>query len=423
MIRGRLHLRFAMVLQAAALASTLAAARVGANGERALREAITDLQSHAAEIDEVTALINAGPEGRSSALVRLRESSRDGSAAHAVTCLESGGCDPAVPLAAEKQRLRGRAEAASNEVAASRRLTLALEAAAVVAFFVSAVLLWLPNGRRGVPLSAPALSAPAPSAPANEDMSGYLRARLEELYTARRRAWESDRFAAYGEIAAGLSHGLKTPLAGIRAATQAAQAKLAAGHPAAGNLEDVLGEVDTLLEQVRRFLHASGTGAPVPARVRPDTLVDALISEYREGASRNGVSLGFISQEVPELLVDPALLEIALRNVVENALSVSPTGSAIEIVVRPSSPPPRAGLDDAPPPPERSWVEIAIRDHGPGLNSAPLLGRSSKPDGSGLGIAIARRIVGRHGGSLRYESPADGGTNVSVLLPVPGAEG
>jgi len=255
-------------------------------------------------------------------------------------------------------------------------------------------------------------------APERATVEQMMRRRLEELYAARLRAWQSDRFAVAGEIAAGLSHGLKTPLASIRAAAQLAQMKLADGHPAARQLEDILQEADSLVDQVRRFLHATGAANPMPSRLPPAQLVEALEREYKSRAQEQGLTWHTqVEEDLLEICVDPGLLEMACRNLIENALAVAPRGSNVTVTARSSEPPPRAGLDELPPAGGR-WIEIAVHDHGPGIQvpvGASVAVPSQKSGGSGLGLAIARRIVARHGGALLFDSSA--GTTARVLLP------
>jgi signal transduction histidine kinase len=257
-----------------------------------------------------------------------------------------------------------------------------------------------------------------PRAPERATVEQTMRRRLEELYAARLRAWQSDRFAVAGEIAAGLSHGLKTPLASIRAAAQLAQMKLTEDHPAARQLEDILEEADSLVEQVRRFLHATGAANPVPSRLPPAQLVEALEREYKSRAQDQGLTWQTqVEQDLLEVCVDPGLLEMACRNLIENAFAVAPPGSKVTVTARSSTPPPRAGLDELPPTGGR-WIEIAVHDHGPGIQvpaGATVAVPSQKSGGSGLGLAIARRIVARHGGALLFDSSA--GTTARVLLP------
>jgi signal transduction histidine kinase len=256
------------------------------------------------------------------------------------------------------------------------------------------------------------------STPGRAAVEATLRSRLEELYAARLQAWQTDRFAAAGEIAAGLSHGLKTPLASIRAAAQLAQVKLGDGHAAAPQLNDIIEETDSLVAQVRRFLQATSAAVPLLSRLSPRQLIESLEREYAPIASERGIAWrAGVEPGVEDVNADPGLLEMACRNLVENALSAAPRGSELTVRVRRTDAPARAGLDETPPPPGR-WIEIVIRDEGPGIPALVASGaqvRSDKPGGSGLGVAIARRIVARHGGALVFESGS--GTTARMLLP------
>lgn len=244
--------------------------------------------------------------------------------------------------------------------------------------------------------------------------------RTEQLFHAQMESWEKDRYSAYGEIAAGLSHGLKTPLACIRAAAQLAQVKLASGNPAAAQLEDIVSQTDALVERVRGILQAA-SATSVPVRVGPKSLLETIDREYAAAAAGQGLSWRMdVFEATWEFLVDPDLIVVALRNLVENALAAAPRGSTVSVSTRACAPPERAGLEGVAPP-SGWWAEIVVADEGPGLPAGIAAGAlaSTKAEGSGLGLPIARRIVARHGGVLRCESGEGGrGTRVRVMLPV-----
>jgi len=252
-----------------------------------------------------------------------------------------------------------------------------------------------------------------------ESMQAMLRQRSEQLYDTQLKAWEKERFAIFGEIAAGLSHGLKTPLAGIRAAAQLAETRVEAGHPAREQLADIISEVDVLVEQIRRFLQASGAGAPVPTHVEPGEIVGAIANEYIAPARERGVIWEVdVADGLGVLFVDPALLIMALRNLVENALAAAPPETTVSLSAREAE---RPRVDDDGHLVEATrWVELAVLDRGPGIPESVLSSErpvSTKPHGSGLGLALAKRIVARHGGALLCEPGDGGGTLVRVVLP------
>jgi two-component system, OmpR family, sensor histidine kinase MprB len=109
---------------------------------------------------------------------------------------------------------------------------------------------------------------------------------------------------------------------------------------------------------------------------------------------------------------DPERLKTAVRNVLDNAAKFSPPGRPIEVRLQ-------AG-------------ELTVRDHGTGIPPGDLpyvfdrfyrAASARGVPGSGLGLAIVRQVAEGHGGTVRAEVPADGGTLIRLRLPCPGAAG
>ena len=111
------------------------------------------------------------------------------------------------------------------------------------------------------------------------------------------------------------------------------------------------------------------------------------------------------------LAADPRRLKEALINLVANAIEATPAGGEVAVEVW------RADEE----------VEIVVRDTGRGM-AAETLRRIGTPffttrdDGTGLGVVLARSVIAQHGGSLRYESEPGKGTRVSVTLPLVATE-
>lgn len=251
------------------------------------------------------------------------------------------------------------------------------------------------------------------------DVDDLLRRRLEQIYQLKMSAAEANRFAVYGELAAGFSHRLKTPLAGVRMAAQLARRKLSADHAAADQMRDIISEVDRLLDEVNRFLSATSAGTLLRSRLSLASLVASVVDQTRTLGERSSVALvAEIEEGVPDVLVDPALLEMGLRNLVDNAVAASPAGETVRLIVRRTDAPPRAGLDESVPP-FGEWAEVAVVDRGPGIDPAILRSReptTTKEGGSGVGLAISRRVAARHGGAMLVES-GPSGTTVRLVLP------
>ncbi len=114
------------------------------------------------------------------------------------------------------------------------------------------------------------------------------------------------------------------------------------------------------------------------------------------------------------VLAQPALLERAVLNVLDNAAKWSPAGGTVEVNLR--------GGDH--------W-SLEVRDHGPGIAAEDLpkvfdrfyrAPATRALPGSGLGLAIVREVVTSHGGTVMASSPAGGGTLVRIELPAVGED-
>ena len=129
-----------------------------------------------------------------------------------------------------------------------------------------------------------------------------------------------------------------------------------------------------------------------------------------EGALRSlgasGVDLD-LPADLPPVDVDQVLMEQVLVNLVDNALRHSPDGRPVEVSAATGP-----GL-----------VEVAVRDHGPGIPASErqhifqMLNRVSGGGRAGLGLAIAKAFVEAHGQTIRVEDAAGGGARFAFTMP------
>ena len=147
-------------------------------------------------------------------------------------------------------------------------------------------------------------------------------------------------------------------------------------------------------------------------RVRPVAFADVDVRAVLEACAAAPRERGFavgITAEAGRLLGDRALLEMALSNLVDNAIAASPRGLPIELEFSQSD----------------SETVVSVRDHGPGMTDQDLAragepffrGDSGGKPGFGLGLALCKEIAEHHGASLALSRPDDGGLRVSIIFP------
>ena len=217
------------------------------------------------------------------------------------------------------------------------------------------------------------------------------------------------RLGSMGEFAAALAHEINQPLTAV--ANYARVARNAPSMAAASEAaERVIAQVDRAAEVVRRLRNfiRLGHGETGPAQVRD--LVNAAVSYCRAELDRQGVEVQVrITRDLPAVSVDAVQIEQVLVNLLRNsAEALSDAGRHDgRIVVTGSR--------------EGEAVAIEVRDNGPGFDpgvaeraAAPFT--TTKPEGLGLGLSLARSIVEAHGGSLSIDSGSFG-ASVSFTLP------
>jgi signal transduction histidine kinase len=241
-------------------------------------------------------------------------------------------------------------------------------------------------------------------------MTDSLKQNVTELQTTQAQLVQSEKLASIGEMAAAVAHGLRNPLASLRAAAQ-----LVRRHPdspsSAEHLDAIVGEVDRL---DRRITHLLSFSRPAPYRPMPerlDRLVQHLLPALAEPIRERGIHLEVhVPPDLPDVRVDPMQLEQALLELVSNALDAMPAGGRVSLKAQ--------TVNGA----EELAVVIDIADTGPGIPAHILPSVcepffTTRPDGTGLGLAIAKRYVEQNGGRLEIVSSAGAGTTVRVTLP------
>jgi signal transduction histidine kinase len=230
-----------------------------------------------------------------------------------------------------------------------------------------------------------------------------------ELLESHESAQRSARLALVGQIAAGLAHEIRNPLAGLHGAVEALGDRIPNEDDVSGDfLQRSLTEIERINELVTDFL-AFGRPSPVErAPVRLAELVSSVAALLATQAKERSVRIEVCQDEdLPEIMLDANKIKQSLLNLMLNGIQAMDDGGTLTVTVRQT--------DGA--------ATITVRDEGSGIPAenlenvfAPFV--STKGHGSGLGLPMARQIAESHGGTLSLESSEGQGATCVMCLPV-----
>jgi signal transduction histidine kinase len=220
-----------------------------------------------------------------------------------------------------------------------------------------------------------------------------------------------NRLSVTGALAASIAHEVRSPLAAVRSIVQMIRDKDAPAVDHDRLLTTVIDEVDRISEVLSRMLTL---GQPHTTRQEPcdfTFITDAATDFCRAYAKRQGQRLVRSGTDRLDVVGDPHELHQVLVNVLLNACQASEAGTAILIET-----------SRQPDEPGQSWAAARITDRGVGIPADDLpkvfdAFFSTKPGGGGLGLAICREVVERHGGRVFLTSREGHGTAVTIQLP------
>ena len=222
------------------------------------------------------------------------------------------------------------------------------------------------------------------------------------------------------EFLANMSHELRTPLNAIMGFSEVLLERMFGelNEKQAEFVQDVLGSGRHLLSLINDILDLSKVEAGrMELHLAPFNLplaIESAVNLVRERASRHGIALSLaIDAALGEFVADERKVRQILLNLLANAVKFTPDGGRIEV---------QAALAG-------DWADIAVRDTGIGIapeDQAAVFEEfrqvggqhHQKREGTGLGLALAKRFVELHGGTIRVQSAVGQGSTFTFTLPV-----
>lgn len=231
----------------------------------------------------------------------------------------------------------------------------------------------------------------------------------------------NSRLEFLGQLAGGLAHEIKNPLSTIKLTLELldedlAKEKAAAAQRAHRKIEVLLREVKHLDDIVQEFLHFARGHDLKLTRTDLYALIVELFEFLGDDAHRRNIRIHFDADgALNDLVLDPTLVRNALMNLLRNAFDALDEKGGGEVIVRARV--------------KGDLLGIEVIDTGCGIAESNMERMfrpyfTTKKNGTGMGLAMVRRIVEEHGGQITFESEAGKGTRFIILLPAdPGKRG
>ncbi len=226
-----------------------------------------------------------------------------------------------------------------------------------------------------------------------------------------------DKLASLGQLASGLAHEIKNPLAGIGSAIQVLTSKLQVDEDQKEVVQEILKQIHRLDGTIKNLLNFAKPGLPKLAPTAPKEIIEAVIFLVSPQAKKQDVQTCLdIGKDLPQILVDAQKIQQAILNIVLNALEAMPSGGTLAI---------RAEGKTLTGPAKKTvpCISVTVTDTGMGIPDEvkaqifnPFF--TTKRAGTGLGLSITHGIIEQHHGRIDVRSEAGKGTVITIDLPV-----
>lgn len=233
---------------------------------------------------------------------------------------------------------------------------------------------------------------------------------IEKLREENRRL---DKIATLGQIAAGIAHEVKNPLAAIRSIVQAISIDFAENDPHKQGLDQIFVEVDRINQILENSFAFSRTKKLNLTTISPVKIIQTVLSLLQADFNAKKVHVTFqIVNTIPDIRLDPTQIHQVLLNLIMNSVDAMPDGGNIYVQIEHAVAPKHI----------KGFVVISIRDTGDGIHKNDLQRIfdpffTTKPHGTGLGLPITYKIIQDHMGKLDLSTEVGKGTLFTISLP------
>jgi two-component system sensor histidine kinase HydH len=246
-----------------------------------------------------------------------------------------------------------------------------------------------------------------------EESLNKLRKQADHITEIESQLRRAERLSVLGELSAALAHEVRNPLGSIRGAAEILKDDYREQDRKFEFCEMLIKETDRLNRVVEEYLRLARTQPLAKTDCDVWEELRTIVTLLSPEAKRRGVRLGLETACLPTVQGEPERLRQAFLNIILNGLQATPQGGSVTI---------SAAFTGSAAEGQGS-VELHFRDTGTGIEP-DVLNRifepffTTKADGTGIGLAVTKKIIESHGGCIDAESVPDGGSLFHVTLPI-----
>jgi two-component system, NtrC family, sensor histidine kinase HydH len=234
----------------------------------------------------------------------------------------------------------------------------------------------------------------------------HLKNQADQILEIEDQLRRADRLSALGELAAGMAHEVRNPLASIRGTAEILQDGVAADDPRLEFARILVQETDRLNRVVQDFLSFARSAPEDSSRLDLNQLLDEILKLALFQAEKSAVKVSFNPGPIPVVIGVGEKLKQVFLNLALNAIQAMPQGGMLEVSTET----------------DQGRALVRFRDNGCGIPGAELEQIfdpffTTRRNGTGLGLAITCRIVRSHGGDIEVDSQVGRGTEFMIYLP------
>lgn len=233
----------------------------------------------------------------------------------------------------------------------------------------------------------------------------------------------TDRLDSLGNMATGIAHEIRNPLAGIKAIAQTLQEELEEGDQRHEYIKRMIRQVNRLDDLLKSLYLFARPTRPNRAFCSIEDILKDVINSFREELHNKNIQLiETLHSNLPEVYVDDKQIYHVIHNIIKNSIQAINANGEIKVTVK--------SLQSGTPPSKklkslifgRPYIQIQIQDSGCGIQREnldkifnPFF--TTKTNAAGLGLSIAYQTVRQNGGLIYFESDVNIGTTCHLILP------